>query len=141
MAAGTGAQCSPNFPTPKSGFRDCSPELRRWNLPQVVQHKVVGYVEIADPTPATAVKKHQAGERIRVWIAQQATRTHVNAFAPRITGLRLKPVAHPLCQPGLKAVIRGTVIPECCPNATHVGIQPGAGTSHACAGGERKTWH
>src|ERR1700675_4611443 len=122
-------------------LRDRAAKLWLGSLPQVVHDEVVGDVEVANTAPAAAIKNNQAGERIRVWIAKQATRTHVNALAPGVTGLSLNPVAHSFSQPSLKAMVRGTVVPECCANATHVGVQPGAGTSQARAGSEGKTCH
>src|SRR6202011_1106389 len=92
-------------------------------LPKVIHHKVLGYVEVTQAMPASPVEEHQAGERIGVRISEQSTRTGVQAFAPGITALNLKPVAHPFCEPRLKAMINGAVIPPECANSPHVFVE------------------
>src|SRR6202162_1775865 len=115
---------STELPAAQSVLCNRSPKLRSGRLPKVVHHKVLGYVEITQSVPASSVEEHQAGERIGVRVPDQSTRTGIKAFAPGITALNLKSVAHPFCEPRLKAMINGAVIPPECANPTHIGVEP-----------------
>ncbi len=112
-----------------------SRKLWSGKLPDVVQNKVVGYVEVTQAAPALAVEKHEARKRIFVRVAEQTTGAHIDALAPGVAALRLKSVAHPFCNARLKALVIGTGTPREQANGTDVGIEPRAGDGAAlCAG-------
>src|ERR1700686_1899000 len=108
-------------------LREQSPKFRGGRQPDIVQHKVMANVKIAQAAPALAVEKHEARKRILVRVAKQAPGTHVNAFPPGIATLRLKSMAHPLCNPSLEALVIRTGTPGEQANRTHVGVEPNAG--------------
>src|ERR1700730_3761923 len=94
--AGVGAKNSAEFPAAQNEMPHGSAKLWRGKVPNEVKHKVMRDVEVTKSTPAVAVKEHQARKGIFVWIAEQAARSHVYAFAPGVAPLRLKAVAHSL---------------------------------------------